>query len=254
MLVSLALAHPLLNGYHSVPAGREPSVSEQPVGEHSASLGGIAPEGEQIATYREIAAHWGLAGVDVARVKAKRAGWRSLPRNHPADPVRVAIPRATWDTATPALDRGARSSSSAARADSARPPGGADATLPGVNDARPPGGRKSSRDEEIARALATLRELWTRVHRAETAAAAERARAARAEAEAIGLREELVRAEVAAAEARAATTEATAAAERAQMEWDQMAVERDRLRAEMDAWTAGGPFARAWRAFLNRRC
>src|SRR5918998_1782043 len=99
VLVSLALAHPLLNGYHSVPVGRGPSVSEQPAGEHSASLEGIAPEGEQIATYREIAAHWGLAGVDVARVKAKRAGWRQLPRNHPADPVRVAIPRAIWDVA-----------------------------------------------------------------------------------------------------------------------------------------------------------
>jgi len=69
-------------------------------GEHSASLGG-----EQIATYREIAAHWRLkgweggGGIDAARVKAKRAGWRQLPRNHPADPVRVAIPRSAWDAA-----------------------------------------------------------------------------------------------------------------------------------------------------------
>jgi hypothetical protein len=29
--------------------------------------------------------------------------------------------------------------------------------------------------------------------------------------------------------------------------------ERDAIRAEFNAWTAGGPLVRAWRAFLNRR-
>src|SRR4051794_32563557 len=86
-------------------------------GEHSAALGG-----EQIATYREIAARWRLKGweagdgVDAARVKAKRAGWRQLPRNHPADPVRVAIPRAAWDAATP-IGGGAAPSNGDARGD-----------------------------------------------------------------------------------------------------------------------------------------
>jgi hypothetical protein len=84
-------------------------MSDSSRGEHDPLLGGEHSEplgGEQIATYREIAAHWRLKGwedgdgVDAARVKAKRAGWRQLSRNHPADPVRVAIPQAVWDAAT----------------------------------------------------------------------------------------------------------------------------------------------------------
>lgn len=42
-----------------------------------------------------------------------------------------------------------------------------------------------------------------------------------------------------------------AAAERRRAE--ALQVERDRVQAELSAWTAGGPLARAWRAFMNRR-
>ena len=59
-----------------------------------------------------------------------------------------------------------------------------------------------------------------------------RERAARAEGESGALREQAA-AERERAEARARDLEAA--------------------RAELAAWTAGGPLARAWRAFLNRR-
>ena len=45
-----------------------------------------------VATYREIADHYGLKGPDQGRVKAKRAGWPAEPQNHPADPIRAGRP------------------------------------------------------------------------------------------------------------------------------------------------------------------
>jgi hypothetical protein len=53
--------------------------------------------GHIIATYREIATHFGLKGVVQARVKAKRAGWEAEPQNHPADALRLRVPRKAWD-------------------------------------------------------------------------------------------------------------------------------------------------------------
>jgi DNA repair exonuclease SbcCD ATPase subunit len=50
-----------------------------------------------IATYREIAAHFGLKGPVQARVKAKRAGWPAEPQNHPADALRIRVPRDAWN-------------------------------------------------------------------------------------------------------------------------------------------------------------
>ena len=226
-------------------------------GEHGGALGE-----EHIATYREIAAHWGLAGVDVARVKAKRARWRQLPRNHPADPVRVAIPRAAWDIAV--MSGGGASAFH--REEGAIPPS--------KSGARPPSGRFSGRDKEMARALATLHELREQVRvaqertaQAEAAAAAERVRAqdataeaAAARAEAETLRAALIAAGAAATVARAAAATATAEAEGIRAERDRITTERERavaerdgLRAEIGAWTAGGPLARAWRALLNRQ-
>jgi hypothetical protein len=218
-------------------------------GEHDGALGE-----EHIATYREIAAHWGLAGVDVARVKAKRARWRQLPRNHPADPVRVAIPRAAWDIAV--MNGGGASGLQ-----------GEVTTPSSKSDARPPSGKFSSRDKEVARALAILHELREQVRvaqeraaRAEAAAAAERVRAQEATTEAAAVRAEaetlrvvLIEAEAAATVARAEAATATAEAESIRMEQDRITTERDRLRIELEAWTAGGRLARAWRAFLNRR-
>ena len=49
-----------------------------------------------IATYREIAEHFRLGGPNAARTKAKRAGWVAEPSNHPADPLRVRVPRDAW--------------------------------------------------------------------------------------------------------------------------------------------------------------
>jgi hypothetical protein len=64
-------------------------------------------EGEShvVATYREIAAHFGLRGPDQGRTKAKRAGWVAEPQNHPADPVRVRVPRTAWEGASQARER-----------------------------------------------------------------------------------------------------------------------------------------------------
>ena len=57
-----------------------------------------AAEAEHVvATYREIAAHFGLKGVVQARVKAKRAKWPAEPQNHPADPLRIRVPRDAWN-------------------------------------------------------------------------------------------------------------------------------------------------------------
>ena len=200
--------------------------------------------------------------MDVARVKAKRAHWRQLPRNHPADPVRVAIPRAAWDIAV--VNGGGASAFHRE----------ADATSPSKSGARPPSGKFSRRDKEVARALATLHELREQVRvaqeraaRAEAAAAAERVRAqdatteaAAARVEAETLRAALIEAEAAATVARTEAATATAEAEGIRAERDRITTERDRaaaerdgLRAEIKAWAAGGPLARAWRAFLNRQ-
>jgi hypothetical protein len=63
-----------------------------------------------LATYREIAAHFRLSGPNAARTKAKRAGWRAQPTNHPADPLRIGVPRDVWSQAaeTPFPQRPAR--------------------------------------------------------------------------------------------------------------------------------------------------
>jgi hypothetical protein len=61
--------------------------------------------GHVIATYREVAAHFGLKGPDQGRTKVKRAGWPTEPQNHPADPIRVRVPREAWDGASQARER-----------------------------------------------------------------------------------------------------------------------------------------------------
>ena len=43
-------------------------------------------------TYREIAEAMGLSSADVARMKAKRRGWKRIPGNHPRDIVLVEVP------------------------------------------------------------------------------------------------------------------------------------------------------------------
>src|SRR3712207_2750853 len=61
-----------------------------------------------IATYREIADHFGLSNPEKGRQKGKRAGWPTEPQNHPADPVRVRVPREVWEGASSSRERAAR--------------------------------------------------------------------------------------------------------------------------------------------------
>jgi hypothetical protein len=49
-----------------------------------------------IATYREIAMHFALGGPNAARTKVKRAGWAAEHSNHPADPLRIRVPKDAW--------------------------------------------------------------------------------------------------------------------------------------------------------------
>ena len=72
-----------------------------------------------------------------------------------------------------------------------------------------------------------------------------RERVGRAEGEATALRDRFDR-----AEQHMARSEAREAAERARA--DRLEAERNAIRLELDAWTAGGPLARAWRALLIR--
>ena len=57
----------------------------------------VAEAEHVVATYREIAAHFALKGVAQARVKVKRAKWPAEPQNHPADPLRIRVPRDAWN-------------------------------------------------------------------------------------------------------------------------------------------------------------
>lgn len=65
----------------------------------------VLEEHRAIVTYRHIQDRWGLGSPDAARVKARRAGWEVLPKNHPGDTTRLVIPRAVWDAAAPAAAR-----------------------------------------------------------------------------------------------------------------------------------------------------
>jgi hypothetical protein len=136
--------------------------------------------GHIIATYREIAAHFGLKGVVQARVKVKRAGWPAEPQNHPADPLHIRVPRDVWNA-------GSRK--------------GMEPPLRLIPKPRDPPSHTPDLKEEIRgvikgfeTALETLREQQTVLHsqmerereradRAEAQAAAERERADRASAD-----------------------------------------------------------------------
>ena len=154
----------------------------------------VAEAEHVVATYREIAAHFGLKGPVQARVKAKRAGWKAEPQNHPADPLRIRVPREAWNAGfhgnVISLPRPSR--------DPRNPPS------PTPDFKAEIGGIIKG----FETALETLRQQQT------------------------ALQGQLDRER-----------------ERA----DRLERERDTAQAELVAWTAGGPLARAWRAFLNRR-
>jgi hypothetical protein len=148
-----------------------------------------------IATYREIAEHFGYGGKhpdNVARMKAKRTGWRPEPQNHPLETVRVRVPREAWDRAGAARDR----APPARRLSLLEVAGGA---VIGPDNAFPntfPGAARSPRPcKALEDAVAVLRQQLDRADeraaRAEACAAAERVRAERLEAERGDARAEL---------------------------------------------------------------
>src|SRR5215218_8913128 len=175
-----------------------------------------------IATYRQIAGHFGLeSGPDAGRLKAKRARWPVEPRNHPLDPVRVRVPRTAWDDANPA------------RMGRNIPVPEADQAARLIEDLRGSLARLEVRD------AAELREAKALADRRSEELAELRERLGRAEGQVQTLRDQ-VQAERDRAEAQA-------------RQGQQFQMERDAARAEADAWTAGGPLARALRGLLFRR-
>jgi hypothetical protein len=190
--------------------------------------------GAVVATYREIAEHFGLSNAEKGRQKAKRSAWPAEPQNHPADPVRVRVPQEAWEGAPLSRERAARARMRGAplgvsEGEGAQPPSWPD---------EPPSLIKALEGEAaiLREALARERE---RADRAEERAGAERARADTAERE----REAARIAEAAAA------GEGRALRERA----ERAEAERETARAELEAWMAGGPLARAMRALFFRR-
>jgi DNA repair exonuclease SbcCD ATPase subunit len=200
---------------------------------------------EIIATYREIADHFGLKGPDQGRTKAKRAGWQAEPQNHPADPLRIRVPREAWEAATQARERGLslRSERETARKLSSQ------ARQMESHTAHEPPALTSEIPALISQLEAVHTTLREGIERAEAAAAEARALANRRADELAELRERLGRAET---EALALREQAKAERDRAERRVQEIEAQWDNARAELGAWTAGGPLARAWRAFLNR--
>ena len=199
------------------------------------TMGGVAGDTRWL-TYKELAAALDI-DEESARRRAQRRKW---PRREGNDGrARVAVP----------ADLLTREREAATR-DAARDDAGDNALNVARDDARD-ASRDITRDAaatlaELAAVRALAEERLRRIEEQERqlgetrqAAATAREYAARLEGEAGALR-----AGLAVAEARVATVQAEAVDHRA---------ERDRLAAEIEAWTAGGPLARAWRAFLNRQ-
>jgi hypothetical protein len=211
----------------------------------------VLEEHRAIVTYRHIQDRWGLGGPDAARVKARRAGWGVLPKNHPGDTTRLVIPRSVWGAATPAAARSPGASGSGSgidpgehRAGSAGDPRGSNALAAAVDALR----EQYEHEQERAEARAGQAEAERDAARAETAA--ERARAAQAERE---REESRIRAAAAEGEAVALREQIKAERDRAVTWLRETEAARDAARSELTEWTAGGPLARSVRAFLNRR-
>jgi hypothetical protein len=52
-----------------------------------------------LATYREIAEHFGLGTPHSGRTRAKREGWLAEPSNDPRAPLRIRVPQEAWEGA-----------------------------------------------------------------------------------------------------------------------------------------------------------
>jgi hypothetical protein len=172
--------------------------------------------GHQWMTYREIAAALGLPSVKAAEARTRRARWRRQPGNDGA--ARVAVPLFVLEAPRSLQRRGDEPSlegdTKGATLGATNPP----SINVLVAELRAAHERLNERAEELA-------ELREQFGRAEGEATTERQSRERAEAREAAERE------------RAARLEA----------------ERERLRDELDFWTAGGPFERAWRALVFRR-
>jgi hypothetical protein len=157
-----------------------------------------------LATYREIAARFALGSNTAARVKAKRqiarGRWSAAPANHPADPIRIKIPREDWEQGADLAEMTPRAARRAA------------SDTPGI---------KASRSARTDAALAELRAQLER----------ERARAEAAEALVAELRRELE-------EQRGLTVSAEQRADRVRGQLGAAEAALDEVRAGMAALTA----------------
>jgi hypothetical protein len=175
-----------------------------------------------IATYREIAEHFGLrSGPDAGRVKAKRARWDTEPGNHPFDTVRVRVPRAVWEAAKGDRTGGNRSASD----------------IP--------------TDPPMTQQLAALLDRLAERDQAELREARELAE--RRGAELAELRERVGRAEAERDRADQRAKEMEADRDQARVDRDQAELRAREVERELAHWAIGGPIARAVRAFLYRR-
>ncbi len=135
--------------------------------------------GAVVATYREIADHFGLVNPEKGRQKAKRAGWPAEPQNHPADPVRVRVPQDAWEGASLSRERAARARG---RGRPLKPEGEP------PHDAPEPPSLIKELEGEAATLRSALDRERERADRAEREREEARIRAAAAEGEAKGLR------------------------------------------------------------------
>lgn len=178
-----------------------------------------------IATYREIAQHFGLtSGPDAGRLKARRAGWLTEPGNHPRDPVRVRVPREAWNAANP------------------------------VHREPEPHPDPPSQPPSEPPLFGRLTALLARLEEREAEALREaRALAERRGEELAELRERVGRAEAERDRADQRAAAAEAERDKAQAERAEAQRKTEETQAELTAWAAGGPIARAFRAFLYRQ-
>jgi hypothetical protein len=196
------------------------------------------PSGVRWMTYVELAKALGI-DPESANRRARRQGWRRRMGNDHR--TRVAVPRDALPDISPEKTR-------------PLPPVSGDD--PG--DIPPDISRtiKALEGEAAVRREALQRER-ERADRIEAEAAqlreereAARVQAARAEGDALALRETLAREEARAAEAvRQAAMQMEAEVRRR----EEAQALREVMQAELSVWTAGGPLARAWRAFTNPR-
>jgi hypothetical protein len=107
--------------------------------------------------------------------------------------------------------------------------------------------------QQIERAEAGERRQRVRAEKAEADARAQAERAARAEGEAMALRDALVREMRRLEQAEADRQTAETQRDVVRTIRDAALAERDAAQGELADWTVGGPIARAWRAFMNRR-